>query len=178
MDTTQRIKLQQALTEYHTNNPKEKKLPSLHKLNCVVCSTPFEHLGKRKTCSVECFKEISSRNGRKNAANRKSRSKDEIELYELCNSYYTNVSHNTVIADGWDADIILNDHNTAILWNGPWHYQDMQLSNHSLLQVQTRDKKKIKLFESLGWSVVIFEDRYYTPAQAFELLKRKISGAT
>ena len=54
--------------------------------------------------------------------------------------------------------------------NGPWHYKEMGFSNHSPLQVQNRDKIKINLFQSLGWKVEIFEDRYYTPESAFNKL--------
>ena len=44
----------------------------------------------------------------------------------------------------------------------------MGLSNHSLKQVQNRDRIKKDLFKNLGWKVFIFEDRYYSPKQAFE----------
>ena len=168
----QREKLRKIATEYHKNNPKERKIPKMHELTCMVCSSAFLSKHFRKTCSTKCFKENSSRIGRSNSNHRQSRSKDEIELYRLCNEYYKNVSHNTVIADGWDADIVLHDSRVAILWNGPWHYKEMPLSNHSLIQVQTRDAIKRRLFESLGWTVVVFEDRHFTPFQAFEYLKR------
>jgi hypothetical protein len=91
-------------------------------------------------------------------------------LFELCRSHFNNVRSNYIIEDGWDADIVIYDLKIAILWNGPWHYKEMNMSNHSLSQVQTRDKIKKKLFESSGWTVVIFEDRYYTPSSAFEQL--------
>lgn len=171
MSLDQREKLRKIVTKYHKNNPKERKLPKMHELVCMVCSSVFQSKNPRKTCSSECLKANSSRIGRNNSSRRQSRSKDEIELYRLCDDHYENVSHNTIIADGWDADIVLNENHVAILWNGPWHYKEMPLSNHSLLQVQTRDAIKRKLFESLGWTVVIFEDRYFTPAQAFEYLK-------
>lgn len=83
---------------------------------------------------------------------------------------YPIVLNNHIIADNWDADIGIPDIKVAILWNGPWHYKEMNFSNHSLSQVQNRDKIKIKLFESLGWKVEVFEDRYYIPEKAFEKL--------
>ena len=43
--------------------------------------------------------------------------------------------------------------------------------NHSLSQVETRDKIKIKLFTTLNWTVLVFEDRYYTPLSAFNEIK-------
>jgi hypothetical protein len=104
------------------------------------------------------------------------RSKDEIALFKLCLDYFINVGHNTVITDGWDADIILNNQKIAVLWNGPWHYKEMPGLKHSLLQVQTRDMIKIKLFEDLGWKVVIFEDRHFTPDSAC-ISKKNGNGA-
>ena len=88
-------------------------------------------------------------------------------MFNLCKTIFSDAISNSIIADGWDADIVIPSIKTAILWNGPWHYKEMNISNHSLKQVQTRDKIKIDLFESLGWKVFIFEDRYYTPLQAF-----------
>ncbi len=73
------------------------------------------------------------------------------------------------LVNGWDADIIIDDIKTAVLWNGPWHYQEMKgIKNHSLRQVQTRDKIKIDQLSSSGWNVMIFEDRHYTPETAFQ----------
>lgn len=108
--------------------------------------------------------------GRKSASNKCKRSKDEMTLFELCSSYFLNVSHNQPFFNGWDADILIHDIKTAILWNGPWHYKEMGFSNHSLLQVQNRDKIKINEIKNLGWNILIFEDRFYTPEQAFNEL--------
>tara|TARA_B100000745_G_C20077637_1_gene368053 strand:- start:595 stop:957 length:363 start_codon:yes stop_codon:yes gene_type:complete len=105
------------------------------------------------------------------------RSKDEIELFDLCNSVIDNCLSNHVIVDGWDADIVLCDQKIAILWNGPWHYKEMNMSNHSLSQVRTRDRIKRKQLRSHGWKVIIFEDRYFTPSTAFAAI-RKLVGAT
>ena len=77
---------------------------------------------------------------------------------------------NEKIIDGWDADIVIHDTKTAILWNGPWHYQEMNFGNHSLKQIQNRDRIKIKEFTNAGWKVLIFEDRYFTPQTAFNSL--------
>lgn len=43
----------------------------------------------------------------------------------------------------------------------------MSVKNHSLKQVQTRDEYKTRLFKKLGWTVLVYEDRYYTPETAF-----------
>lgn len=141
---------------------------------CKVCGKIYS--GKRKTCSEECYKIIRHaasvkggiNGGRMSAAKRVRRSKDEISLYELCSIHYNNIEHNKPIFNGWDADIIIHDTKTAILWNGPWHYKEMGFSNHSLSQVQNRDKIKTKEMHALGWKVLIFEDRYYTPETAMK----------
>jgi hypothetical protein len=109
----------------------------------------------RKTCSQKCLTIVNKRRGvtggKASAKVRQLRSKKEIELFKLCQSYYSNVLSNHIISDNWDADIVLPDHKLAILWNGPWHYKDMGIKGVSLKQIQNRDAIKTKLFESLGW---------------------------
>ena len=84
--------------------------------------------------------------GRKSAEIQKEtrRSKNEIYFFELCKTHFNNVLHNERIFNGWDADVIIEDFKIAILWNGPWHYRKIK-SNHSVKQVQNRDKIKITL---------------------------------
>ena len=149
--------------EDYLKNPKKCK-------NCDKEIT-FDNKHK-KSCSPECKTLLLIKSGKKSAKNRCKRSKNEITLYNLCINHFTNVTHNIPIIDGWDADIILNEQKIAILWNGPWHYKDMKMTNHSLLQVQTRDKIKINVLTKAGWKVIVFEDRYYTPKSAFEELKK------
>jgi hypothetical protein len=139
---------------------------------CTACSKLFIRENNHKTCSPECHS-ITKRNGGHNggkasAAKSVKRSKDEIALYELCSNYYNMVEHNIPMFNGWDADIIIHDTKTAILWNGPWHYRETGLSNHSLKQVQNRDRIKCDIIKKMGWNVLIFEDRYYTPELAFK----------
>ena len=141
---------------------------------CVECNNIFilkKQKYPKKCCSLSCRKLSYSRAGKNSAKVKCLRSKDEIQLYNLCVTYYKKVDNNLIIKDGWDADIILNEQKIAILWNGPWHYKDMKMTNHSLLQVQTRDKIKINVLTKAGWKVIVFEDRYYTPKSAFEELK-------
>jgi predicted nucleic acid-binding Zn ribbon protein len=128
---------------------------------CTICDNiiAYEYPRRHKTCSLKC----------QNAGCK--RSSDEIALYKLCSNYFINVSHNTKIVEKWDADIVLNDKKIAIFWNGPWHYKDMGFVNSPLEKVQARDKLKTELFTNAGWKVIVFEDRYYTPEQAFEELK-------
>lgn len=159
--------------------------------NCKWCKELFVKRNKEKYCSSKCRslfrKDLVSKLPQetkdkmrlrllKGVASRCIRSKDEISLYNLCYNEFQNVTHNTQIIDGWDADILLHDYKIAILWNGPWHYKEMPLSNHSLKQVQTRDKIKIKKFTEIGWQVLIYEDRYFTVKQAFDTIKMVVAA--
>lgn len=137
---------------------------------CKICNICIPN-SKRKTCSDKCLAVLYRRQGQQLAKSINKRSIQEIELYNLCYASFNNISNNSIIAEGWDADILLNDYNIAIMWNGPWHYKQMPVNNHSLSQVETRDKIKIKLFTKLNWTVLVFEDRYYTPLSAFNEIK-------
>lgn len=143
-------------------------------VNCLICQKEVAIKMSdsiRTTCkSIQCKIDLCKSAGKSSASKRKVRSKQEIELFDLCRSAFKNVSSNSVIVDGWDADIVLHDERIAILWNGPWHYRDMKMKNHSLAQVQMRDKIKTEKFVAAGWKVLIFEDRQYTPQQAFEVV--------
>lgn len=92
----------------------------------------------------------------------------------MIHSLYPDALSNHIITENWDADIVITSLKIAILWNGPWHYMQMPHKNHSLLQVQTRDKIKKNLFEQEGWKVIIYEDKYFTPELAFENFKTKL----
>lgn len=148
---------------------------------CKCCNKQFETQTSQTSCSKECLinlkRKAASRGGKISASISVKRSKDEIELYTLCKEYFKSVRHNEIIKDGWDADIIIDDYQIAVLWNGPWHYKQLTLKNHSLSQVQTRDKIKLQVLQSDGWNVVVFEDRYYTPSQAFDALKKLVAEA-
>ena len=128
-----------------------------------------------KYCSSSCSSLGKSLNARNNPGLGTKRSKQEIELFEMCKNYFPDTIHNEKIFNGWDADIIIPSFKIAILWNGPWHYKEMGLKNHSLKQVQNRDNIKIKEIEKLGFTPLIYEDRYFTPSTAFEHLKNLIS---
>jgi hypothetical protein len=108
--------------------------------------------------------------GQISASKRVLRSKDEIALFELCSKHFIRVDHNVPLVGLWDADIIIYDTNTAVLWNGPWHRVQMPHKNHSLSQVQTRDRMKIAELQNAGWNVTVFEDDVWTPKTAFEKL--------
>jgi hypothetical protein len=155
--------------------------PGQYKSTCsLACTKELQKSTGRKAISLlwndrEKMIESSSKGGRKSAATVIKRSKDEIALYELCSTYWPNVTHNRIIIDGWDADIILEDYKVAVLWNGPWHYKQMPHKNHSLAQVQKRDEIKLNKFIALGFMVLTFEDRNYTPNSAFEEIKQRVS---
>lgn len=155
-----------------------KGIPSQHR--CAACGNEIDWNWKapRKTCSPECKKILiqmgGSKGGRKSAESRKLRSSDEIKLYVMCSVLDENILHNEKLVDGWDADIIFPKHRIAILWNGAWHYKQLSLKNHSLKQVQNRDRLKKRSLKRHGWRVLIFEDRYWTPKTAFEAIKNLV----
>ena len=193
------------LADYRKTINKAKKRSPVTCIVCNTIWTPiyFSKLDKgqyKTTCTIECTKEYqrqrgqktfkklwknnrdgmcesSSRAGRKSASMITRRSKDEIKLFELCKSYFSNVTSNEIIIDGWDADIVLKNEMIAILWNGPWHYKQMPHNNHSLSQVQNRDRIKSKMLTNAGYKVAIYEDRTYTPEKAFNEIKQ-IAGST
>lgn len=183
------------IADWVKTKEKAKKRTPCKCRNCGVEWTPIYTTvivpGQYKTtCSLECTKqlqkklgsttlkqlhldktrmsEISSKGGRASAAIQVRRSKDEIKLFELCRTSFANVESNKVIADGWDADIVIEEFKLAILWNGPWHYKEMKHKNHSLAQVQQRDSIKKQVLSNNGYTVLIFEDRLYTPETAFK----------
>lgn len=86
-----------------------------------------------------------------------NRSKNEVYFFELCKNEFDNVLNNEKIFDGWDADVILTDYKIAILWNGKWHYEKIT-KEHSLLQVQNRDKIKLKKIKENGYKPYIIKD--------------------
>ena len=142
--------------------------------NCKVCNSVFvwhrKKPGPNHCCSAQCLHIHRSNKARTNPGLGTKRSKLEIQLFNLCNSHFTSVLSNYKIIDNWDADIVIPEYKIAILWNGPWHYKEMHIGNHSLKQVQNRDNIKIKLFESINWNIFVFEDRHYTPQSAFDYI--------
>ena len=77
--------------------------------------------------------------------------------------------------NGWDADVIIEDIKYAILWNGPWHYRKIT-EEHSVEQVQNRDKIKIHEIEQAGYTPYVIKDNgSYNPEfveQQFKLLMK------
>ena len=140
---------------------------------CIVCGKEFRK-NKAKCCSKECFQYYISNKkkylskstmdrfveiGRKSAEIQKEtrRSKNEIYFFELCKNHFNNISHNERIFNGWDADVIIEDYKIAVLWNGPWHYKQI-CKNHSVKQVQNRDKIKLNEIKKMGYIPYIIKD--------------------
>lgn len=167
-DTKKKISKSVIATSFH--NKKHNGVPPYCRISiCRQCNRYFE-LSKnsnRKSCSEACKHELISAGGRKSVTKQSRRSKDEVALYELCSGHFNHVEHNIPMFNGWDADILIHDFHIAIMWNGPWHYRDMNFGNHSLSQVQTRDRIKIDVIKSFGWKVLVFEDRSFSPETAF-----------
>ena len=119
--------------------------------------------------------------GRKSAAiqSENKRSRNEIYFCELCEKYFDNVEHNKPKFNGWDADIIIDDIKTAILWNGKWHYEKIA-KKHSIEQIQNRDKIKIEEIKKSGYKPYIIKDMgKYNPKfveEEFEKLIRRDSS--
>ena len=165
---------------YGVKCKKEKPKKSRSKYSkhiCKVCGKeyyPSDKGATRTFCSQECLKEYRAHRkqylsedtiSRLSAAGRHSvdvqsenrRSKNEKLFCELCEKQFKNVKHNESTFNGWDADIIIEDIKVAILWNGKWHYEKIK-ENHSVEQVQNRDKIKIKEIKNCGYKPYIVKD--------------------
>jgi hypothetical protein len=166
-----------ANSRIHTKKSKEKiskKLSGLNKskvevicLNCEVKVLTSKSRAKRKKiCSNRCKMTYYNKNynlaqiggiksAEKQSENR--RSKNEIYFYQLCEKHFNSVDANLNMFNGWDADVIIHDFKIAILWNGVWHYKKIT-KEHSVKQVQNRDKIKIKEIEKSGYIPYIIKD--------------------
>ena len=165
---------------------------------CKVCGKTYYHSflfpGSTKVvCSKECGKVIKEhrrdfltqetvqklRNaGKKSAMSQadKRRSKNEQYFCELCEKHFKNVRHNVAMFNGWDADIIVEDTKTAVLWNGKWHYEQLT-EKHSVKQVQNRDSIKIEEIIKSGYTPYVIKDMgKYSPKFVEEEFKKFIAG--
>lgn len=153
-------------SHYNKNNKRVYKHGN--QVLCGDCNKPLHRRNKTGYCN-DCYRkhfgewatestiERCIEAGKKSAQSQQRRSKNEIAFCELCEQYFTNVTHNQPIFNSWDADIILVDYKIAILWNGIWHYKQIS-KKQSLLQVQTRDKIKIDQIISCGYTPYIIKD--------------------
>ena len=135
---------------------------------CLECKKDITYSKKRRRfCSRSCGckyraktdegKENIRKMVEKSVNTQVRRSKNEILFFEMCYEYFNNVDNNKPIFNGWDADVIIHDHKLAVLWNGKWHYEKIR-EGHSLLQVQNRDRIKIKEIERYGYKPYVIKD--------------------
>lgn len=175
-------------SHHHSDETKEKISQSLRnnhqslhskhdvcKLNCICCGKLLSIKNRSGYC-INCIrthnkefrdqyplsdetKSKLSAGGRKGVATRTKtrRSKNEIAFCNLCEQYFSNVEHNVPIFNGWDADVIIHDIKYAVLWNGKWHYEKIT-ANHSVEQVQNRDRIKINEIIKCGYTPYIIKD--------------------
>lgn len=146
----------------HLRTPREIR-------KCKWCSTEFEVLvtSNKKLCSKKCsskyvmkeyrykFVEAGLKSAKIQSETR--RSKNEIHFAELCKSHFGNVKTNEQMFNGWDADVIIEDIKTAVMWNGKWHYEKIT-EKHSVKQFQNRDKIKINEIKNAGYTPYIIKD--------------------
>jgi hypothetical protein len=129
---------------------------------CSDCNITFSYILYPKTkirnrCG-KCSKIYgASIGGKKSAQCRNLRSKNEIKFANLCENEYKDILCNKPIFNGWDADIIIPHFKVAVLWNGIWHRQKV-MKQHSLLQVQNRDRIKIKEIKKCGYYPYVIND--------------------
>lgn len=181
-----RKKISSSLAKYHSLHSKTqshivKKEKKCKEKICKVCGKTYtsKTIGSTKVvCSKECseylhkhykdfipeetidkLKTCGSIGGRNSVLIQGDtrRSKNEKYFCELCEKHFKNVKHNIPVFNGWDADIIIEDIKVAILWNGKWHYNKIT-ENHSLVQVQNRDKIKIEEIIKCGYKPYIIKD--------------------
>ncbi len=135
---------------------KHEKIRGEEILNTTCrCGSHFlkKRSSTRKLCDA-CRREVLSKSGRLSGV---SRSKNEIAFADMCIRHFHEVDTNAPIFNGWDADVIIHDLKIAVLWNGPWHRKKIK-SKHSVLQVQNRDKIKIKEIRSAGYLPYVIDD--------------------
>lgn len=136
----------------------------IREFSCEKCNGPVFSIKRKKFCDT-CYKEYNKQRGMvagKNAAAvRVKRSKNEIHFFELCKDNFQNVTSNEQFFESkygkWDADVIIHELKTAILWNGIWHYKKVR-KDHNLEQVQSRDKIKMNVIERNGYEVYVIKD--------------------
>jgi len=189
-----------ANSRVHSEETKDKIRKSVNsfsnfirkKQTCLNCGKKIDDSRDRIFCSQNCsmiwrhenniewkdiHKQGSIKGGRKSVLSQNRRSKNEKLFGDMCFSFFKNVRFNEPIFNGWDADVIIDDYKLAILWNGNWHYKQIGIK-HSLLQVQNRDKIKIKEIIRFGYKPYIIKDLgKYNPEfveSEFEKLKGKI----
>jgi len=147
-------------------NKKRSMSMTKEKPVCKVCGKKLRKKNKHGYCQKCWFKspefliankKMSEKLKGKSKSGNTKRSKNEILFHDLCKDHFNNVKHNEPVFNGWDADVIIEDIKTAVLWNGKWHYEKI-MEGHSLKQVQNRDRLKLIEIKKLGWEAYIIKD--------------------
>jgi len=154
-----------------------KKKPKSQKI-CIFCLNEFEpKYSKQKLCNVECSKSYLSSEemiekrksfGRKggiiSASIQIRRSRAEILFADMCIEYFgkDDVLCNELFFKDkndrlWDADIIIKSIKTAVLYNGIWHYKQVN-KKHNIEAVQSRDRIKQKIILDNNYNYFIVKD--------------------
>lgn len=138
---------------------------------CLFCGKQFEvpikNRGKiycNRTCVTAMlnsgkYKDANSKGGKLSVTKQGRRSKNEIYFADLCKEYFgdANVLTNEPMFDGWDADVIITSTKTAVMWNGAWHYKQIQ-KGHSVAQTQNRDRLKERIINKRGYKCYTIKD--------------------
>jgi len=168
VNSSQKIQIRNSLLRFNKeHNPKYPE-----DRNCEYCNILFHVNDKKKKtrfCSRSCaskhtnslphVKQVLMESGRRVAEKQAEtrRSKNEIYFAELCEKYFKKIYTNKPMFNGWDADVIIEDIKTAVMWNGKWHYEKITEA-HSVKQVQNRDKIKIKEIKNSGYTPYVIKD--------------------
>lgn len=146
----------------------EIKMIKLKKFeNCKHCNKNFvknrkSHLFCSRTCVMIWRNKNENLSSKAGLASVKSqsenrRSKNEIHFSNLCKQQFNKILTNESMFNGWDADVIIEDIKFAVLWNGKWHYEKIT-KQHSVKQVQNRDKIKLKEIALKGYVPYVIKD--------------------
>ena len=168
-------KIKNSVNDFNKKNGLTKKFVNV---KCRWCGDFFvaNKTKKRKFCNKTCSGKYGASRVKK--SNKTKRSKNEIYFSELCKKHFKNVKTNEKMFNGWDADVIIHDIKTAILWNGKWHYEKIT-ENHSLKQVQNRDRIKIKEIKNFGYIPYVIKDMgKYNKSFVEEKFNEFISGCS
>jgi hypothetical protein len=147
-------------------NKKTKRDRISLKCSWDECDNIIERLNsdKLRFCSSTCHikwqnkhQNLSQMGGRATRDLEIRRSKNEICFADLCCKNFKEVKTNDAMFNGWDADIIIEDLKVAVMWNGIWHYKKIT-KNHSVKQVQNRDKLRIIEIEKMGYIPYTIKD--------------------
>jgi hypothetical protein len=130
------------------------KTRNKHDAGILACKN---HPLKQTEATKKRLSEVALARNRFWEKNLKSRSKNEMYFAELCAAKFDKVKCNEPLFNGWDADVIISSMKIAVLWNGIWHYRQVN-KNHNLEHVKIRDKYKLENIIKCGYTPYIIKD--------------------